>query len=68
MNSKYAAFSALDPFFAVVQRGLSGLVDGEHYFDRPLHEDLIVATRESHALGKLSHGLQSSPVYSRSTR
>ena len=27
------AFSALDPFFDVVQRGLSGLVDGEHYFD-----------------------------------
>src|SRR5438093_9457255 len=33
MNPKYAAFSALDLFFAVVQRGLSGLVDGEHYFD-----------------------------------
>jgi uncharacterized protein len=29
----YAAFSALDPFFAVVGRGLAGLVDGEHYFD-----------------------------------
>ena len=35
---------------------------------RPLHEDLIVAARESHALGKPSHGLQSSAVYSRSTR
>ena len=33
MKPKYAAFSALDPFFEVVQRGLSGLVDGEHYFD-----------------------------------
>jgi uncharacterized protein len=33
MDPKYAAFSALDPFFAVVQRGLSGFVDGEHYFD-----------------------------------
>jgi hypothetical protein len=33
MKPKYAAFSALDPFFKVVQRGLSGLVDGEHYFD-----------------------------------
>jgi uncharacterized protein len=33
MKPKYAAFSALDPFFDVVQRGLSGLVDGEHYFD-----------------------------------
>ena len=33
MNPKYAECSALDPFFEVVQRGLSGLVDGEHYFD-----------------------------------
>lgn len=33
MKPEYAAFSALDPFFEVVQRGLSGLVDGEHYFD-----------------------------------
>jgi hypothetical protein len=33
MKPKYAAFSALDPFFEVVRRGLSGLVDGEHYFD-----------------------------------
>ena len=33
MKPKYAAFSALDPFFEIVQRGLSGLVDGEHYFD-----------------------------------
>ena len=29
----YAAFSALDPFFAIVMRGLAGLVDGDHYFD-----------------------------------
>jgi ketosteroid isomerase-like protein len=29
----YAAFSALDPFFDIVMRGLAGLVDGEHYFD-----------------------------------
>ena len=29
----YAAFSALDPFFDIVERGLAGLVDGEHYFD-----------------------------------
>ena len=33
MKPKYAAFAALDPFFEVVQRGLSGLVDGKHYFD-----------------------------------
>src|SRR5712671_6243693 len=29
----YAAFSALDPFFDIVRRGLAGLVDGDHYFD-----------------------------------
>jgi uncharacterized protein len=29
----YAAFSALNPFFDIVMRGLAGLVDGEHYFD-----------------------------------
>ena len=29
----YAAFSALDPFFAIVGEGLAGLVDGDHYFD-----------------------------------
>jgi ketosteroid isomerase-like protein len=33
MKPRYAEFSALDPFFEVVQRGLSGFVDGEHYFD-----------------------------------
>ena len=32
-NSKYAAFRALDPFFNIVQQGLAGLVDGDHYFD-----------------------------------
>jgi ketosteroid isomerase-like protein len=31
--SKAAAFEALDPFFKVVLEGLSGLVDGKHYFD-----------------------------------
>jgi ketosteroid isomerase-like protein len=29
----YAAYAALDPFFAVVGQGLAGLVDGDHYFD-----------------------------------
>ncbi|MFL5759725.1 MAG: hypothetical protein ACJ789_08300 [Thermomicrobiales bacterium] len=32
-ESKYAAFSALDPFFDIVLQGLDGLVDGAHYFD-----------------------------------
>ena len=32
-DPEYAAFMALDPFFDIVQRGLAGLVDGDHYFD-----------------------------------
>ena len=32
-KAKYAAFAALNPFFDLVQKGLSGLVDGRHYFD-----------------------------------
>ncbi len=36
----YAAFRALDPFFAVVMEGLSAFVDGEHYFDA-LDDDVL---------------------------
>ena len=32
-DPKYAAFTALDPFFEISQQGLAGLVDGDHYFD-----------------------------------
>jgi ketosteroid isomerase-like protein len=32
-NPNYTAFTALDPFFNIVQQGLAGLVDGDHYFD-----------------------------------
>ena len=32
-KAEYAVFEALNPFFAIIQRGLSGLVDGDHYFD-----------------------------------
>jgi uncharacterized protein len=32
-DPKYEAFTALDPFFDIVQRGLAGHVDGDHYFD-----------------------------------
>jgi hypothetical protein len=32
-TTKYAAFDALGPYFEIVQKALSGLVDGEHYFD-----------------------------------
>ena len=32
-NSKYAAFTALDPFFNIIQEGLAGLVDGDYYLE-----------------------------------
>jgi len=32
-KDRYAVFEALNPLFEIVLRGLSGLVDGEHYFD-----------------------------------
>ena len=32
-DHKYAAFTALDPFFEISRQGLAGLVDGDHYFD-----------------------------------
>jgi uncharacterized protein len=32
-TSRYANFDALDPFFEIVQEGLTGLVDGKHFFD-----------------------------------
>ena len=44
-KAKYAAvFEALNPFFEVVQKGLSGLVDGEHYFDS-FSDDAIFESR-----------------------
>ena len=32
-KSKYAIFDALNPFFEIIQEGLTGLVDGKHFFD-----------------------------------
>jgi len=32
-KSKYANFDALNPFFEIVLEGLTGLVDGNHFFD-----------------------------------
>ena len=32
-DQEYKAFTALDPFFNIVQQGLAGKVDGKHYFD-----------------------------------
>jgi ketosteroid isomerase-like protein len=39
-RGKYAAFHALDPFFEIIQKGLAGLVDGEHFFDK-MAEDVV---------------------------
>ncbi len=43
-KSQYKAFEALDPFFDVVLKGLSGLVDGSHYFDA-FADDAIFESR-----------------------
>jgi ketosteroid isomerase-like protein len=43
-KAKYAVFEALNPFFEVVQKGLSGLVDGELYFDS-FADDAIFESR-----------------------
>jgi ketosteroid isomerase-like protein len=32
-EAKYAAYEALGPFFEIIMKGLSGIVDGDHYFD-----------------------------------
>ena len=32
-DAKYAAYEALGPFFEIIMKGLSGVVDGDHYFD-----------------------------------
>ena len=33
MTPDYSIFHALNPFFEIVQEGLTGLVDGNHFFD-----------------------------------
>jgi ketosteroid isomerase-like protein len=43
-KSQYEAFEALNPFFEVVLKGLSGLVDGKHYFDT-FADDAIFESR-----------------------
>jgi uncharacterized protein len=43
-EARYADFEALNPFFEIVLRGLSGLVDGEHYFDT-FADDAIFESR-----------------------
>jgi ketosteroid isomerase-like protein len=43
-NADDAAASPLDPFFAVVMRGLAQFVDGDHYFDA-LADDVVFEFR-----------------------
>src|SRR5580700_3225274 len=43
-TAEYAVFEALNPFFEIVLGGLSGLVDGEHYFDT-FADDAIFESR-----------------------
>jgi hypothetical protein len=43
-KSEYEAFEGLNPFFEVVLKGLSGLVDGKHYFDT-FADDAIFESR-----------------------
>jgi uncharacterized protein len=43
-RGKYAGYQALDPFFAIIQEGLTGLVDGGHFFDT-FAEDAIFESR-----------------------
>jgi uncharacterized protein len=38
--SNLADFRALDPFFRVIEEGVAGLADGEHFFDL-LAEDVV---------------------------
>src|SRR5580704_1055123 len=43
-KADFAAHEAMNPFFEVVMKGLSGLVDGEHYFDT-FNDDAIFESR-----------------------
>jgi ketosteroid isomerase-like protein len=43
-KGEYEVFEALNPFFQIVLKGLSGLVDGDHYFDT-FAEDAVFESR-----------------------
>lgn len=43
-ESQYQVFEALNPFFEIVLKGLSGLVDGKHYFET-FAEDAVFESR-----------------------
>ena len=62
-DPKYAAFRALDPFFNIVQQGLAGLVDGDHYFDTIAADAVFVligstpSTRSPEVVRCVTHSL-----------
>jgi ketosteroid isomerase-like protein len=43
-DPKYATYTALNPFFEIIKRGLAGLVDGDHYFDL-FADDMVMEFR-----------------------
>ncbi len=43
-KDQYKVFEALDPYFALVMKGLSGLVDGDHFFET-FAEDTVFESR-----------------------
>jgi hypothetical protein len=43
-KEQYKVFEALDAYFEVVMKGLSGLVDGDHYFET-FAEDAVFESR-----------------------
>jgi hypothetical protein len=40
-SGTYAGYEGLEPFFAVIQEGLKGLVQGEHFFDTIAEDTLF---------------------------
>ena len=40
MNENMGDFRALDPFFRIIEQGLAGLADGDHFFDL-LAQDVV---------------------------
>lgn len=56
-------FQALDPFFRIIEEGVAGLVDGEHFFDL-LAEDVVFGTSSrSRATRAVSQGAKPWPSY-----
>ena len=65
-DPKYAAFTALDPFFDIVQQGFSGLADGDHYFDTIADEaeSRLHENAERDAAGEADRGQEEGPTQS----